>query len=496
MTRPRPFRFQTPFAFRWRFLVLLGLLVASGATARPGWAQSFLRANGPRIVNASNQEVILNGVNLGGWALQEGYIIKPGWEGINGKKTQGAVKQTLYNAGMSDAAVEAFYQRYRDNFITKADIDFIAAQGFNCVRVPLHYDLFLTPSQRAVRNGVLRGTTTYPAYVNALTTWYNANQLFVDPANMEALRLIDNLLGWCAANQLYVVFDLHAAPGSQGTDTNIADSLVPLDFWNTAIHQDITNRLWASIARRYKHDARVAMYDLINEPNHVPSNQSIHDVYQRLINAVRAEGDQHLLLLEGNGFGNDYNLMEKRTFTNTANLVYNSHRYSGTGYLLDNQVKSEDASNPNSLRTLGNLTRFRTANDVPIWVGETGENTAAWMQEAGRNLNSVGIGTCHWTYKRFDSNDNAALLRINPPFIVDGPAALPQVLTNVLFANCVPNAALAAVAPLQNGLVNYPDGGNYCGTTSPAAGPSAASRTATPCNPKPTPTPRARKPRK
>ena len=463
MMRSTPFRFQTPFAFRWQFW-LLALLVAGMGGLNPAAGQSFLRASGPKIVNASNQEVILNGVNLGGWALQEGYIIKPGWPGVNGKQTQGAVKQVLYNAGMSDAAVEDFYQSYRNNFITKADIDYIAAQGFNCVRLPLHYDLFLTPSQRAVRNGVLRGTTTYAAYVSALTGWYNADQLFVDPANQEALRLIDNVLAWCAANQLYVVFDLHATPGSQGTDANIADSLVPLDFWNQTIYQDITNRLWASVARRYRNDARVAMYDLINEPNHVPTNQQIHDVYQRLINTVRAEGDNHLLLLEGNGFGNDYNYMEKRTFTNTANLVYNSHRYSGTGYLLDNNVNSVDANNPNSLRTLGNLTRFRTENDVPIWVGETGENTFAWMQEAGRNLNSIGIGTCHWTYKRFDDKSNAALLRINPPYVVDGPGALSQVLTNILFANCVPNATVAAVAPLPNSLVNYPGGGNYYGT--------------------------------
>ncbi|WP_081867624.1 RICIN domain-containing protein [Hymenobacter sp. IS2118] len=474
MSRSTPFRFQVPFAYRWRFLVAVLLLVASG-WAGPAAAQSFLRASGTKIVNASNQEVILNGVNLGGWALQEGYILKPGWGGINGKQTQGAVKQTLYNAGMSDAAVEAFYQSYRDNFITKPDIDFIASQGFNCIRLPLHYDLFLTPGQRAVRNAVLRGTTTYADYVRALSAWNNANELFVDPANMEAFRMIDRVLEWCAANQLYVVLDLHAAPGSQGTDANIADSLIPLDFWNNPINQDVTNRLWASVARRYKNDARVAMYDLINEPNHVPSNQQIRDVFQRLINTVRAESDNHLLLLEGNGFGNDYNFMEKRNFTNTANLVYNSHRYSGTGYLLDNNVSSSEPNNPNSLRTIGNLTRFRTENDVPIWVGETGENTNGWMQEAGRNLNSVGIGTCHWTYKRFDANNNAALLRINPPYIVDGQSALPQVLTNILFANCVPNNTLAAVSPLQNGLVNYPDGGNYLGTagagyTGPAVG--------------------------
>jgi aryl-phospho-beta-D-glucosidase BglC (GH1 family) len=451
---------------RWRagFVALLcGLL----AFANVGRAQSFLRANGIKIVNANNHEVLLNGVNLGGWALMEGYIVKPGWQGINGKQTQGTVKKTLYNAGLSDADVEAFYQSYRNNFITKSDIDFLASKGFNCVRLPLHYDLFLTPSQRAVRNSVLRGSTTYAAYVSSLTTWYNANQLFVDPANMEALRLIDNVLTWCAANNMYVVLDLHAAPGSQGTDANISDSIQPLDLWNQPIYQDITVRLWSAIAARYKNDARVAMYDLINEPNNVPNNQVIHDLHQRLIDAVRAQNDNHLLLLEGNGYGNDFNYMEKRTFTNTANLVYNSHRYSGTGYLLDNNVNSTDPGNANNLRTIGNLTRFRTDNDVPIWVGETGENTDAWMREAAQNLNSVGIGWCHWTYKRFEAGNNAALLRINPPYIVDGPAGLPQVLTNILFANCVPNTALNALAPNLNSIVNYPDGGSYTGLTAP-----------------------------
>ncbi len=465
-----PFHLLAPRAGARRPMRLLVLLAAFLGFANAAFAQSFLHAAGPKILNASNQEVLLNGVNLGGWALQEGYIIKPGWQGINGRQTQGTVKKTLYNFGMSDAAVEAFYQSYRDNFITKADIDYLASKGFNCVRLPLHYDLFLTPAQRAVRNSVLRGTTTYDSYVGSLTSWYNGNQLFVDPANMEALRMIDNVLSWCAANKMYVVLDLHAAPGSQGTDVNIADAIQPLDLWNQAIYRDITTRLWSTISARYKNDARVAMYDLINEPNNVPSNLSIHDLLQRLINTVRAQGDNHLLLLEGNGFGNDFNYMEKRTFTNTANLVYNSHRYSGDGYLLDNNVNSTDPGNANSLRTIGNLTRFRTDNDVPIWVGETGENTASWMGEAARSLNSVGIGWCHWTYKRFEDGPNAALLHIPSPYIVDGVAGLPQVLINIQFSHCVPNPDVVnAVAPSANGVVNYPGGGNYDGTVSTAA---------------------------
>lgn len=449
------------------FKYLAALLLAAYSSVAS--AQSPLRADGGRVVNASNQEVILNGVNLGGWLLMEGYIVKPGWQGINGKQTQGAVKRTLRNAGMSPAAIETFFQGYRDNFITKPDLDYIASLGFNCVRLPLHYDLFLTPAQRAVRDNVSYGTTTYASYLSSLTSWYNSNQLFVDATNMEAYRRIDSTLAWARANRMYVILDLHAAPGSQGTDNNIADILQPLDLWNQAIYQDITDRLWAAISTRYRNDARVAMYDLINEPNNVPNNLSIKNLQQRLLNTIRANGDNHLILFEGNGFGNDFNFMEKRNFTNTANLVYNSHRYSGTGYLLDNNVTTSDPGNANNLRTIGNLTRFRTDNSVPIWVGETGENTYGWMQDAARNLNSVGIGWCHWTYKRFENGNNAALLHIPSPFIVDGPAGLPQVLNNIRFAGSLPNNTIGAVAPNQNSILNYPGGGNYNGVVTVTA---------------------------
>lgn len=94
----------------------------------------------------------------------------------------------------------------------------------------------------------------------------------------------------------------------------------------------MTNRLWQVVSNRYKGDPRVALYDVLNEPNNIPNtstqngNQHLHEVLQRFINTIRATGDNHLVLLEGNGFGNNFNYIEKRTFTNQANLVYNSRR--------------------------------------------------------------------------------------------------------------------------------------------------------------------------
>jgi len=417
-------------------LLLSTLLLGASITHAQIQNASLLRADGTRIVNAQNQPVLLQGMNLGGWLLQEGYMMKPGYGG-----TQGSVKKVLYQAGLSDAAVERFYQQWRDNFITKADIDFIAQQGFNCIRLPLHYDLFLTPAQRAVRNGVIRGTVPYADYVTKLKEWQQKGELFRVPQQLDAIKLIDKTLAWCTANKLYVVLDLHAAPGAQGTDSNIADALQPNDFWKEPIYQDITNGLWATLARRYKNDGRIAMYDLVNEPNNVPGgNAAIQVMFERLINTVRAQGDQHLLLLEGNGFGNNYNGLLKASFSQPENLVYNAHRYNLPKYPLSNAL---DASNPdaNQLGTIANLLRFRESQQVPVWVGETGENSPEWMAEAARNLASVGIGWCHWTYKRFSDKPIAALLRIKPPYLVDvkSAAEVPQVLENIEFKNCVPD---------------------------------------------------------
>ena len=99
--------------------------LAAGFNPQTAAAQSLsaLQASGPKMVNASGQEVILNGMNLGGWMLQEGYMMKPGFGG-----TQGQVKARLYGYGLDDAQVETFYQGWRDNFITKADIDYLAAK--------------------------------------------------------------------------------------------------------------------------------------------------------------------------------------------------------------------------------------------------------------------------------------------------------------------------------------------------------------------------------
>ncbi|WP_262244973.1 glycoside hydrolase family 5 protein [Parapedobacter soli] len=409
---------------------------------------SRLRADGKKVVNTQNQEVVLRAVGLGYWLLQEGYMLNPHDQSKAANQWQ--MKRIYYNEGLSEADVEHFYAEWRDNFITRKDVDYIASLGFNSVRLPMHYDLFLTKEQRAVRHEVIRGQITLLDYTNTLATWYDAGNLF-ERDDLDGFTIIDQLLEWCEANNLYVVLDLHAAPGGQGTDVNIADVFEPNQFWlgqdgqGRSIYQDITVKLWEHISKRYIDDDRIAWYDLINEPNNVPRNQWIRDIHDRIVNAIRANGDTHLIMIEGNGWGNNYNGLLPGDFTNSQNLIYSAHRY----WISEADDRQADPD-PNQINRILNLVNFRDRVNVPVWVGETGENTNDWLRQNIRKLENADIGWCHWPLKRHDTNPNAALMRIHGNFPTDGATAMDVVLESIKFENCIVNTgAVAAAAPIH-----------------------------------------------
>jgi len=407
-----------------------------------------LRADGNKVVNAQNQEAMLRAVGLGYWLLQEGYMLNPHDQSKAANQWQ--MKRIYYNAGLSETEVEAFYHEWRRNFVTKEDIDYIASLGFNAVRLPMHYDLFLTEEQRAVRHEVIRERIALNDYTNTLATWYDAGSLFTRE-DVEGFAIIDQLLEWCGANNLYVVLDLHAVPGGQGTDINIADIFEPNYLWlgrdgqGRLIYQDITVKLWETISKRYINDDRIAWYDLINEPNNVPQNEWIRDIHERIINAIRSNGDTHLIMVEGNGWGNNYNGLLPGDFTNNQNLIYSAHRY----WISEADDLQADPD-INQINRIVNLINFKNRVNVPVWVGETGENTNDWLRQNIRKLEDADIGWCHWPLKRHDTNPNAALMRISGNFPTDGATAMDVVLQSIKFENCIINTgAVAAVAPIH-----------------------------------------------
>src|SRR5258706_10913657 len=102
-------------------------------------SQGFLKANGPVIVNEKGEKVILRGMGLGGWMLQEGYMLRVGNIG-----QQYRIKAKIEEL-IGREKTEDFYEGWLANHTRKIDIDSMAAWGFNSVRLPMHYHLY-TPS--------------------------------------------------------------------------------------------------------------------------------------------------------------------------------------------------------------------------------------------------------------------------------------------------------------------------------------------------------------
>ena len=112
----------------------LRLIVAFSAFLVALQGAGFLRTDGQNIVDENGNTILLRGFGLGGWLVQEGYM----WNthGFFGSTTN--LRNEIINLVGEDNA-NTFYQAYYQNYITEADVSAIAAQGFNTLRVPIHY---------------------------------------------------------------------------------------------------------------------------------------------------------------------------------------------------------------------------------------------------------------------------------------------------------------------------------------------------------------------
>lgn len=331
-------------------LCALALLVALGA---PAAAQGgFYGTAGGAIVDPSGQPVILKGVGLGGWLVPEGYMLHIA--APDGGSPTSIRNQIVDLIGEADA--DAFYELYRANYVAEADIAAIAAWGYDHVRLPFHYKDLWDPATESFRE--------------------------------EGFRLFDTFLEWCRTHGLTVVLDMHAAPGGQN-DGNISDSGGVARLWTEPDpYQDWTVAIWAEIARRYADETIILGYDLINEPvlpESVPSSD-LRALYVRITDAVRAVDPNHILFIEGNYYATDFGALETPW---DDNMVYAFHKY-------------WNAPDQGSIQYLVNL---REATGVPLWLGETGENSNPWFYATRRLVEANGIGWNWWTHKKVNSTN-------------------------------------------------------------------------------------------
>ena len=309
----------------------------------------YLKTKGKTIVDSDDQEILLRGFGLGGWLVQEGYQLH-----IPGFGSPSSIRKLIVELIGQDNA-DQFYQRYINNYVTEQDIETIAAWGFNSIRLPFNYRL-LTPEDQP---GV---------YLE------------------EGFLIIDRLLEWCEKNKLYLILDMHCAPGGQSKD-NIADADgVEARLWTEPANQDRTVEIWRKIAERYATEEWIGGYDLLNEPV-LPSgysNSDLRALYMRITRSIREVDTNHIIFIEGNWYATDFNRL---TPPFDVNMVYSFHKY----------------WNENSQAAIQNYLNIRNQTNCPLWLGETGENSNTWFYDCVQLMEQNNIGWNWWTHKKIET---------------------------------------------------------------------------------------------
>src|ERR1043165_432574 len=117
---------------------LLILLLLAGAPAAAQTRQRFVTTRGREFVAPDGKPLLLKGINLGNWLVPEGYMFK--FKATNSPR----MIETMINQLVGEDEARRFWKSYRDNYITRDDIEFLKKAGFNSIRVPFNYRLFVS----------------------------------------------------------------------------------------------------------------------------------------------------------------------------------------------------------------------------------------------------------------------------------------------------------------------------------------------------------------
>ncbi|MEO7800502.1 MAG: cellulase family glycosylhydrolase [Ginsengibacter sp.] len=377
-----------------------------------GQPSGFFHTKGKDIIAPDGKAFLIKGTNLGNWLVPEGYMFKLGDVSsprlINKVITELIGPREAFN----------FWKKFLDNYIIQDDIHYLKSIGVNSIRLPFNYRLFSKEYYMGVSD------------------------------SLHGFVYMDRLINWCKKENIYILLDMHCAPGGQ-TGDNIDDGYgFPFLFDNEADIEQ-TASIWKSIAARYKNEKIIMGYDLLNEPiahyydsNHF--NPLLEPVYKKIVKAIREVDKNHTIYLGGAQWNSNFKPFGKPF---DDNMVYTFHKY----------------WTPPTKAVIQDYIDFREKYNVPIYVGETGENTDGWVDSFRVVCEQNNVGWHFWPYKKMESTRGFAsfaqpagydsvinyagkprttfsdLRAARPKSMDDIRKSLDLLLQNIKFKNCMAN---------------------------------------------------------
>ena len=367
--------------------VVGGMVLYSKTYTPKAQAQSIVnetglvQAHGKSLYDANGAPLQLKGINAGQILLQEGWMSPFALEPLKNQDgsyakddndniqypefTEEEFREALKNnPNLKDYPLEELLKLYWDCFFTEADFRIIREElKLNTIRLPFYY-------------------------LNVL------NEDLSLKAETEAFAYLDWFVENAAKHELYVVLDLHGAPGSQSGYEH-SGSTKEAGLWNSEENVAATVALWQFISNHYTNTRPdlgqwIATYDLMNEPTYEYrglTTQECWDVFDKIYDAIRANGDQHVITMEACW---DFSRLPDPKDYGWENVQYEYHWYNWFTDVLPYDLFY-------AYQDLSNIGRDY---DVPVLIGEFTffEDRDAWQK--GLSLfDRRGYSWSIWNYK-------------------------------------------------------------------------------------------------
>ena len=333
---------------------LMALFLMALGTANAG---NFVTIKGENLYDANGKKLYIQGTNLGNWLNPEGYM-------FDFKKTncEWMINDMLCELAGPDFARE-FWQKFKDNYITEADIAFIKEMGANTIRLPFNYKLFTREDYMGKND------------------------------ENEGFKQMDKTIEWCRKYDLHLILDMHDCPGGQ-TGDNIDNGHGYPWLFESEASQKLFCDIWRSIASRYKDEPVILGYELMNEPIatmfsdslRAILNSKLETLYKRATKAIREVDNNHIILLGGAQWNGNFEPFTDWKFDDK--IMYTCHRYGGEP----------------TKAAIQSIIDFRDKTKLPMYMGEIGHNTDQWQADFCKTMKKANIGYTFWPYKKIDGS--------------------------------------------------------------------------------------------
>jgi len=254
-------------------LLAICMMVCSCAVAEKDMSKtdklSWLSQKKHLIVDDKGETVILKGCNFGSWLNFEMWMMDIKDKSIEDQYTLENIFQERFGKAQREAIMETF----RASWITERDFQMAKSFGFNCVRVPFHYNLIEDDDKpMQVRDG--------------------------------AWKWLDFAVEMGRKYDLYIVLDLHSVAGSQNNFDH-SGRINYNKYWTDKTYWERTKWLWQEIAKRYKDCSTIAAYQPLNEPWGGELKEQ-HEAFDYLYKAIREIDKEHLIISSAHFTGFDH----------------------------------------------------------------------------------------------------------------------------------------------------------------------------------------------